>query len=91
MASIHTLYLLKMIRKTCPEWLGNQKEIYVELCSIWNSEERKERMVREEEGTYMEMLESKLVAKAMLQYISHHPEEIQTLIDIISIFTVDLI
>ncbi|CAD7696024.1 unnamed protein product, partial [Ostreobium quekettii] len=88
MASVHSLHLLRTLVKQRPNWLAGQEALFKQLKEMWQSPLRLERMEREEDMNRIEAMESKVIAKCLLNYISHHHDEVATLVDILTIFTV---
>lgn len=88
MASIHALHLVRTLVKLSPGWLSGQGAIVEQLIDMWRSRKRLERLAREEELSQIEVLESKVIAKCLLNYVNANRATVAPLLDIVSIFTV---
>lgn len=88
MASIHALHLVRILVKLSPGWLSSQRAIVDQLIEMWRSRKRLERLAREEELSQIEVLESKVIAKCLLNYVNANRANVAPLLDIVSIFTV---
>lgn len=88
LASIHALHLVRILVKLAPEWLCSQRSIVDQLIEMWRSQKRLDRLAREEELSQIEVLESKVIAKCLLNFINAKHEEVSPLLEIVSIFVV---
>lgn len=88
LASIHALHLVRILVKLAPGWLCNQRAIVDQLIEMWRSQKRLDRLAREEELSQIEVLESKVIAKCLLNFINAKHEEVSPLLEIVSIFVV---
>eukprot|EP01087_Luapelamoeba_hula_P023162 TRINITY_DN8469_c0_g1_i2.p1 TRINITY_DN8469_c0_g1~~TRINITY_DN8469_c0_g1_i2.p1 ORF type:complete len:748 (+),score=84.96 TRINITY_DN8469_c0_g1_i2:140-2245(+) len=79
------ILLVRTLVKFMPGWLGQHRAILDALVSIWNSELHQLR-TRGEEAGQQQQRENKYIVKCMLSYCRSHPEEVDTLFYMVSIF-----
>ncbi|OWZ21835.1 Phosphatidylinositol kinase [Phytophthora megakarya] len=80
------LRLLRSISKLHPAWLASQTVIIDCLRKLWRSSARVQRLVVHDRLPIKFHLESKLLIKCMITYSRAKPEDMQVLLDMVSVF-----
>ncbi|GMF35265.1 unnamed protein product [Phytophthora fragariaefolia] len=80
------LRLVRSISKLHPTWLASQAVIIDCLRKLWRSTARVQRLVAHDRLPIKFHLESKLLIKCMITYSRAKPEDVQLLLDMVSVF-----
>ncbi|KAK1948059.1 Transcription-associated protein 1 [Phytophthora citrophthora] len=80
------LRLVRSISKLHPTWLASQTVIIDCLRKLWRSSARVQRLVAHDRLPIKFHLESKLLVKCMITYSRAKPEDVQVLLDMVSVF-----
>ncbi|KAG6974225.1 hypothetical protein JG687_00000453 [Phytophthora cactorum] len=80
------LRLVRSISKLHPTWLASQTVIIDSLRKLWRSSARVQRLVAQDRLPIKFHLESKLLIKCMITYSRAKPEDVQVLLDMVSVF-----
>ncbi|KAG7387202.1 hypothetical protein PHYPSEUDO_014594 [Phytophthora pseudosyringae] len=80
------LRLVRSISKLHPTWLASQTVIIDCLRKVWRSSARIQRLVAHDRLPIKFHLESKLLVKCMITYSRAKPEDVQVLLDMVSVF-----
>ncbi|KUF75766.1 Phosphatidylinositol kinase (PIK-L3) [Phytophthora nicotianae] len=80
------LRLVRSISKLHPTWLASQTVIIDALRKLWRSSARVQRLVAQDRLPIKFHLESKLLIKCMITYSRAKPEDVQVLLDMVSVF-----
>ncbi|ETL42257.1 hypothetical protein L916_06859 [Phytophthora nicotianae] len=80
------LRLVRSISKLHPTWLASQTVIIDALRKLWRSSARVQRLVAQDRLPIKFHLESKLLIKCMITYSRTKPEDVQVLLDMVSVF-----
>ncbi|KAL8008147.1 putative transcription-associated protein [Plasmopara halstedii] len=80
------LRLVRSVSKLHPTWLATQTVIIECLRKLWRSPARVQRLVIPDHLPIKLHLESKLLIKCMITYSRVKPEDVQVLLDMVSIF-----
>ncbi|KAL4095775.1 hypothetical protein PRIC1_009146 [Phytophthora ramorum] len=80
------LRLVRSITKLHPEWLASQTVIIDCLRKLWRSSARVQRLVAHDRLPIKFHLESKLLVKCLITYCRAKPDDVQVLLDMVSVF-----
>lgn len=80
------LRLLRTLSKLQPEWLTSQSVIIEWLRKIWRSPARVQRLLAHDRLPIKYHFESKLLIKTLIAYCHVKPEDVQVLLDMVSVF-----
>lgn len=80
------LRLVRSISKLHPSWLASQAVVIDSLRKLWRSPARVQRLVAQDRLPIKFHLESKLLIKCMITYCRAKPDDVQVLLDMVSVF-----
>lgn len=80
------LRLVRSISKLHPTWLASQSVIIDCLRKLWRSPARVQRLVAQDRLPIKFHLESKLMIKCLITYCRAKPDDVQVLLDMVSVF-----
>ncbi|GMF16786.1 unnamed protein product [Phytophthora lilii] len=80
------LRLIRSISKLHPTWLASQSVVIDCLRKLWRSSARVQRLVAHDRLPIKFHLESKLLIKCLITYSRAKPEDVQVLLDMVSVF-----
>jgi hypothetical protein len=80
------LRLVRSLSKLNPEWLTSQTGIVEWLRKIWRSPARVQRLLAQDRLPIKYHFESKLLIKTLMAYCRVKPEDVQILLDMVSVF-----
>lgn len=80
---------LRLVRSICklhPAWLASQSVVIDCLRKLWRSPARVQRLVAQDRLPIKFHLESKLMIKCLISYCRAKPDDVQVLLDMVSVF-----
>ncbi|XP_065666832.1 transformation/transcription domain-associated protein isoform X3 [Hydra vulgaris] len=77
--------IVRILVKFNPEWLSQQPLVITHLKRIWNSHPLFEKSIDSSNEYWREV---KLVAKCLLSYVSHKPNDIDVLFQLLKVYTI---
>uniref|UniRef100_K3WPN5 Uncharacterized protein n=1 Tax=Globisporangium ultimum (strain ATCC 200006 / CBS 805.95 / DAOM BR144) TaxID=431595 RepID=K3WPN5_GLOUD len=80
------LRLVRTISKLHPTWLASQTVVIDCLRKLWRSPARVQRLVAQDRLPIKYHLESKLMIKCMITYCRAKPDDVQVLLDMVTVF-----
>ncbi|RLN91504.1 hypothetical protein BBJ28_00006450 [Nothophytophthora sp. Chile5] len=80
------LRLVRSISKLHPTWLASQTVVIDCLRKLWRSSARVQRLIAHDRLPIKFHLESKLLIKCLITYSHAKPEDVQVLLDMVSVF-----
>lgn len=80
------LRLVRSISKLHPTWLASQTVVIDCLRKLWRSSARVQRLVAQDRLPIKYHLESKLMIKCMVTYCRARPDDVQVLLDMVTVF-----
>ncbi|GIY45230.1 hypothetical protein CDAR_3781 [Caerostris darwini] len=79
--------IVSLLTKMDEQWLSEQHQLVACLRKIWISKEFQERHLKANTVDYTQWKEPKLLAKCLLNFVKHHPSEIELLFQLLRAFT----
>ncbi|XP_054724829.1 transformation/transcription domain-associated protein-like [Uloborus diversus] len=79
--------IVSLLVKYDDQWLSEQHQLVACLRKIWISKEFQERHLKADSVDYSQWKEPKLLAKCLLNFVKHHPNEIELLFQLLRAFT----
>nr|XP_042899044.1 transformation/transcription domain-associated protein isoform X5 [Parasteatoda tepidariorum] len=78
---------VSLLAKLDDEWLSEQHQLVACLRKIWISKDFQDRHLKADSVDYTQWKEPKLLAKCLLNFVKHHPNEIELLFQLLRAFT----
>lgn len=79
--------IVNLLVKYDDQWLSEQHQLVACLRKVWISKEFQERHLKADTVDYSQWKEPKLLAKCLLSFVKHHPNEIELLFQLLRAFT----
>ncbi|OQR95529.1 phosphatidylinositol kinase (PIK-L3) [Thraustotheca clavata] len=80
------LRLVRTLSKMVPNWLAMNNGMIEQLRKLWRSPSRVQRLLSQDRLQIRYHLESKLLVKCLIQYCRANPEDVQVLLDMLTVF-----
>lgn len=87
-AAIYGVLIVDALERECPGWLASTPAVFLCLLEVWRSPGRRERLAREQSLPLEHLQESRILASLLLTYVRAHPEAVEVLFALLSIFSV---
>ncbi|KAG8178737.1 hypothetical protein JTE90_027055 [Oedothorax gibbosus] len=79
--------IVSLLSKADAQWLSDQHQLVACLRKIWISKDFQERHLQGDTIDYTQWKEPKLLAKCLLNFVKHHPSEVELLFQLLRAFT----
>ncbi|CAL1278798.1 unnamed protein product [Larinioides sclopetarius] len=79
--------IVSLLTKLDDQWLSEQHQLVACLRKVWISKDFQERHLKADTVDYTQWKEPKLLAKCLLNFVKHHPSEIELLFQLLRAFT----
>ncbi|GFR25610.1 hypothetical protein TNCT_594364 [Trichonephila clavata] len=79
--------IVSLLVKLDDQWLSEQHQLVACLRKVWISKDFQERHLKADTIDYTQWKEPKLLAKCLLNFVKHHPSEIELLFQLLRAFT----
>lgn len=83
----HAVRLVAVISKLLPGWLSSQPELFAAVMERWRCPTRAARLAQEDQLPRDQLLESKRLARCVLDYCSGRRSEVSPLLELFSVFS----